>query len=145
MAVVHGKNGSVFIKTAAALTNAMKVANLTAWTVNEINEVAEARVMEADYVQRFQGMRDWNVSIEGLAEEAVGAAYLTQRVAALAAGTTLVLPSATMFLVLRNSIGTAPVYEGSGVMTDFTYSTSSDGVPTFSATVAGNGALRFTP
>lgn len=147
MAVVHGKNGSAFIKTSAAamgLVETEKVANLTAWTVNEINEVAEARVMEAAHVQRYQGMRDWNVSIEGLAEEAAGGKHFTQRIA-LAAGTSLTLPSATLFVVLRNSTGSAPVYAGSGVMTDFSYSSSADGVPTFSATIAGNGALRFTP
>ena len=145
MAVEHGKNGSVFIKEGGATPaeQFIKVANLTAWTVNEINEVAEARVMEEDYVLRYQGMRDWNISVEGLAEEAIGPGYLTQRIA-LGAGTTL--PSATLFVGLRNSAGaTVSVYEGSGVMTDFSYSTSADGVPTFSATIAGNGALRFTP
>ena len=138
MAVVHGKNGCAAIKDGTAIS---KIMNITAWTVNEINEVAEARVMEEDYVLRYQGMRDWNVSLEGLAESTIGAAYLTSRIATGTPGNTL--PSATLFIRLRNNIGTIPVYEGSGVMTDFSYASSADGVPTFSATIAGNGALRF--
>ena len=137
MAVEHGKNGSAFIKAGTTFT---KIAHITAWTVNEINEVAEARVMEEDYVLRYQGMRDWNVSLEGLAEATAGAAYLTARIAT---GTTGPLPSATLFVRLRNGTGTIPVYEGSGVMTDFSYASSADGVPTFSSTIAGNGALKF--
>ena len=139
MAVEHGKEGSVHVLVSGTPT---KVAHTTSWTVNEINEVSEARVQEEDYVLRYSGMRDWNVAVEGIAEATSGTGYLTRRLIPASTGTAP-LPSATVFVRLRISGASTPVYEGSGIITDHSTTSPADGLPTFSATIAGNGALRM--
>ena len=141
MAAIHGKQGSVYRVVGATAT---KILNTTNWTVNEIQETAESRVHEADWVERVGGLRDFNVSIEGnVAAATAGNAYLTRSIApGTPAGT---LPAGTMIIRLRNTASTSPVYQGEIVVTDFSMSSPADGLQTFSLTGAGNGALQYTP
>ena len=130
MATQHGIKGSVFV-------GGNRIAQTTSWTVNEIQETAEARVHDQNWVLRESGMRDWNVSVEGLADNATGTTMLTSRIATSAATTP------EYVIQLRQTSGTAIVYQGTAIMTDFSQTAPVDGIQTFSATFAGNGTLTY--
>ena len=134
MATIHGVKGSVYVGTT-------KIAQTTSWTVNEIQETAEARIHEQDWVLREPGMRDWNASVEGLADTDTGTDTFVQRIAS-AGGTTV--GDTEVVLQLRQTTGTAIVYQGTCIMTDFSQTAPVDGIETFSATFAGNGRLLYS-
>ena len=136
MAVLHGKQGSVHQGTT-------KIINTTNWTLNAIQETAESRVHEADWVERVGGLRDWNATIEGnISAATAGAGHLVN---SIVSATSTTLAAGTLSVVLRQIEGTLPVFRGVGHITDFSASAPVDGVQTFSATIAGSGgALRYS-
>ena len=132
MAVIHGNKGGVFKGPATA---AVKIANTTSWTVNILQETAESRVHDQDWVLRAAGLRDWNATFEGNVESAVLANQLL-----VAATTGIVADSETVYLILSQSqSGTLIAFQGEGIITDFSSGAPADGLQTFSATVSGNG------
>ena len=134
MAVLHGKQGSVYGGTT-------KVANTTNWTVNVTQETAESRVHEADWVERVGGLRDWNATIEGNVKETAASTFMKSIVSA----TSTTLPAGTTALILRRSGSTGIAFRGIGHITELSTSAPVDGVQTFSATVAGSGgAIVYT-
>lgn len=137
MAVEHGYKGSVYFQTAA--TTFTKVANTTAWTVNYLNELAEARIHEETHVKRYAGMRDWNASIEGLVDQTLANNPLITKI--VSGDDTLA--AATAVLRLRLKTGEAPLFEGACVITDIAVNTPADGLPTVTMNAAANGALVF--
>lgn len=138
MAVEHGYKGSVYFQTGAATFT--KVANTTAWTLNYINELAEARIHEETHVRRFAGMRDWNASVEGLVDQELMNNPLITRI--VSAGTAM-LAAATAVLRLRLNTGNVPLFQGACVITDIAVNTPADGLPTVTMNAAANGALTF--
>ena len=127
MAVLHGKNGCVLNG------DGDKIANTSSWTVNILQETAESRVHEQDWVERVGGLRDWNATFEGNVE-ATGLANQF-----LVGATTAMVASGTIYLQLVQGPATVAAFQGAGLMTDFSSSAPADGVQTFSATVSGNG------
>ena len=136
MAVLHGKQGAVYEGT-------IKILNTTNWTLNAIQETAESRVHEADWVERVGGLRDWNATIEGnIAAATSGAGHLISKIVS---ATSTALAAGTIAVLLRQAAGTLPIFRGAGIITDFSASAPVDGVQTYSATIAGNGgALRYS-
>ena len=136
--VEHGKESSIYVKTG---TNTYtKILNGTSWALNVLQELTEARVFDQEWIQRKRGLKDFNISIEGLAAATVGAGYLTQ----LMIGTPSEnAPGTAFFRLFQGSGGTVPAYEGSCLFSDFNLSSSADGLPTYSANVVGaGGAIR---
>ena len=130
--VIHGAKGSVWKGVGSA---AVKIANTTSWTVNILQETAESRVHEGDWVKRASGLRDWNATFEGNVKEAVIGNQLL-----VGATATIVADSETVYLqLLQTQGGTVPAFQGEGIITDFSSSAPADGLQTFSATVSGNG------
>ena len=138
MAVKHGTNGSVYVKRG---TSFAKLANTTSWTLNVINELAEARIHEETDVLRFPGNRDWNVSVEGLVDSTRTNNELVTKL--VGATSTSDLSGATAFIQLRLDKGTHTFFSGPCVFTDLSIAGPSDGLPTLTATLAANGAIQF--
>ena len=139
MAVRHGSFGSIYIKIAP--TTYMKFADTSAWTLNVINELAEARLHEERNVRRYPGMRDWNVSLEALVNATrTNNPLITKMVGATS---TADLSGATAFVRLRLDTATTPFFQGEGVFVDISVNTPADGLPTLTANLAGNGAIIF--
>ena len=138
MPVLHGKNGSVYKRTGTATGE--KIVNTTSWTVNILQETAESRVHEQDWVLRAGGLRDWNATFEGnVAEAVVDKQFLVN-------ATPATLISGTVHLYLAQGPGTTTAFQGEGIITDFSTSAPADGLQTFTATVSGNGGgIKYAP
>ena len=135
---IHGQKGSVYRKVAA--TTYVKILETTGWTLNITQQTAEAAVQEEEYVTRAAGAKDWNASIEGLAQTVLGNQNL---VPLMVPASTSVVAAGSLFLRLRNNAGTAPVYQGLGVFTDMSVSSAEGSLVTMSATIAGVGILTY--
>lgn len=129
---IHGQKGSVLQWNGSKF---VKILETTGWTLNITQQTAEAAVQEEEYVTRAAGAKDWNASIEGLAQTTRAEGNLVNFM--VPENAMKVAPGEIM-IRLRNSKNAADyVYEGKGVFTDLAVSSPEGGLVTVSATLAG--------
>ena len=135
---IHGQQGSIDQWDG---TKWVKIVQTTGWTLNVTQQTAEAAVQEEEYIVRAAGAKDWNASIEGLAQADRKDGNLVN----------FMVPSDAMKTApgeirvrLRNSReADHAVYEGRGVFTDLSVSSPEGGLVTVSATLAGKDIIVY--
>ena len=134
---IHGQKGSVYHWTG---TKWVKILETTGWTLNVTQQTAEAAVQEEEYITRAAGAKDWNVSIEGLAQADRDDGNIVNFMVPADKSTSA---AGKLHVRLRNDDDKGFVYQGKGFFTDLSVSSPEGGIVTVSATIAGDGVLTY--
>ena len=135
---IHGQKGNVYHWNG---TKWIKILETTGWTLNVTQQTAEAAVQEEEYITRAAGAKDWNASIEGLAQSDRKDGNLVNF---MVPEDEIKAAAGKIRIRLRNSReADHALYEGKGFFTDLSVSSPEGGLVTVSATLAGNGLLTY--
>lgn len=135
---IHGQKGSVYHWDG---TKFVKILETTGWTLNVTQQTAEAAIQEEEYITRAAGAKDWNVSIEGMAQTTRADGNLVNFMVPESASKSA---EGELFVRLMNSKDKKDfVYQGKGIFTDLSVSSSEGALVTVSATIAGVGLLTY--
>jgi len=136
---IHGQKGNVYHWNG---TKWIKILETTGWTLNVTQQTAEAAVQEEEYITRAAGAKDWNVSIEGLAQTNRDDGNIVNFMVPADKDNSA---AGELIVRLRNDkdSGKAFVYQGKAFFTDVSVSSPEGGLVTVSATLAGNGLLTY--
>ncbi len=114
-----GKNGTIYRKEDES--KYIRIANTTRWSLQLKQEKIEVAI--SGDISRYDGMRDWEVYIEGIVQEAT-------------------FGHGEVYLILHLFDGTKSVYKGFGFFKE--YSPVTNGSNNFTGRISGNGALEIS-
>jgi len=135
---IHGQKGSIEQWDGSAW---VKIVQTTGWTLNITQQTAEAAVQEEEYITRAAGAKDWNASIEGLAQADRKDGNLVNF---MVPEDDIKAAAGKIRIRLRNSReADHALYEGKGFFTDVSVSSPEGGLVTVSATLAGRDILVY--
>ncbi len=132
---VHGKNVDFALLDANAASKRLEPDGNSA-TLTWTNDIAELRPFGATALEKVEGVPDWNIEIAGYYHTA--SSQIDDVLGTIA---TCVSSSTAASIAFGGSTAGCPLWYGNCILAEYSIEAPSDGPATFTATLAGSGAL----
>lgn len=135
---VHGKNVDIKVADIAGSLRRIEPDGNSV-TLTWTNDIAELRPFGAAALEKLEGVPDWNIEMAGYYHTA--ASQIDEIFGTLA---TCVSSATAASIAFGGSTAGCPVWYGNCILAEYSMEAPSDGPATFTAALAGSGALTRT-